>query len=395
MFTLRYLDSWRQLAAGGSGSGEMNSPRESKNIWRNPTILIDKYAKEARWLRLVPLLLIYNASQTYSQGDQGQINVGKAVHLRTEQFIDKPYRIDLPPTTIAQPLPVSKSASANGIFTTELSLPKQAASKKRKRKDVDQDDTPKAFLRLMAFQQGKRLPKGLDDGVQKSTNKKRKRRNPVGGEVNEDQEEEKDTELPNEIPKIKPGERMSEFAARVDVALPVAGLINKTGKTGKDPLGLKKSRTRTEKKMHKMNAEWREQDKKLKEKRDEEQELFEEMAEDDNGKVQWKADLKSTAGKKKGKKRRQKMLGELDDGEGDPWAVLRRNRGEVVKRDINDVVKAPPTFANVPREKFKRGDARVEVGDVPKASGSLRRREELGEMRRGVVGGYRAMMKDR
>jgi len=35
------------------------------------------------------------------------------------------------------------------------------------------------------------------------------------------------------------------------------------------------------------------------------------------------------------------------------------------------------------------------VGDVPKASGSLRRREELGEVRKSVVEGYRQMMKDR
>jgi hypothetical protein len=54
-------------------------------------------------------------------------------------------------------------------------------------------------------------------------------------------------------------------------------------------------------------------------------------------------------------------------------------------------VLAPPSFLSIPREKFKvrRGG----VDDVPNASGSLRRREELGEVRRSVVEGYRAMMR--
>jgi hypothetical protein len=56
-------------------------------------------------------------------------------------------------------------------------------------------------------------------------------------------------------------------------------------------------------------------------------------------------------------------------------------------------VQAPPTFSRVPKEKFRTLGARVEVDDVPKASGSLRRREELGELRKSVVEGYRAMMK--
>jgi hypothetical protein len=66
-----------------------------------------------------------------------------------------------------------------------------------------------------------------------------------------------------------------------------------------------------------------------------------------------------------------------------------------VKVGLNDVVQAPPTFTKVPKDKFKVRGARVEVEDVPKASGSLRRREELGSVRRSVVEGYRAMMKER
>ena len=62
---------------------------------------------------------------------------------------------------------------------------------------------------------------------------------------------------------------------------------------------------------------------------------------------------------------------------------------------LNDVVQAPPAFTKVPKEKFQVRGARVEVENVPRASGSLRKREELGSVRRSIVEGYRQMMKER
>jgi hypothetical protein len=306
--------------------------------------------------------------------------------------------LDLPPTIIARPLPTSKSAAANGIFNTEISNPKRN-NKKRKRKD-ETDDTPKAFLRLMAFKAGKKLPKALDDGV-RETKKMRKLALSTAQQENGGEDEGdnagvgKKAAVEAEVPTIRPGERMSEFAARVDAALPVSGLINKTSKNGKDPLGLKIGRTKTEKRMHRMYAEWREQDRKIKEKMEEDLELAEEEALDEDGQVKWKADIEAASGKKgkKGKGKKKKVIGEMDDGDDDPWAKLKSLRGEA-KPGLNDVVQAPPTFKTLPREKFKVRGARVDVEDVPKASGSLRRREELGEVRRSVVEGYRAMMKN-
>jgi hypothetical protein len=305
--------------------------------------------------------------------------------------------IDLPPTTIAKPLPVSKSAAANGVFTTELSNTRRG--KKRKRTKDDADDTPKAFLRLMAFQSGKKLPKGLDDGVRiTKAEKKRKIAVEKIQEENNDVivEKEKDAEKV-EMPTIRPGEKMSEFSARVDAALPVSGLINKTSRGGKDPLGLKVGRTKKEKKMHKLYDQWREEEKKIQEKKMEEEELREEeeMEEDESGRVRWKSELEGQRqgqGKKKGKGKKKRVLGEVEDGEDDPWEKIKRNRGEG-KVAFGDVVLAPPTFTKLPKEKFKVRGARVEVEDVPKASGSLRRREELSEVRKSVVEGYRAMMK--
>ncbi|KAG4427753.1 hypothetical protein IFR05_016766 [Cadophora sp. M221] len=333
-------------------------------------------------------------------------------HTRKGQ-VDKS-TIDLPPNTLAQPLSVSKSSSSNGIFTSELSNTRRsggtgAGNKKRKRKDTD-DDTPKAFQRLMAFAQGKKLPKGLDDGVRVTKTEEKKRRKIAAAaaagegegevEIIVEKEKEKAKEGVN-MPTIRPGERMSDFSARVDAALPVAGLINKSVRSGKDPLGLKVGRTKTEKRMHRMYDEWRAEEARIQERRQEAMEIAEEEEEDEDGQVRWKESSTTTGttggggGKKKKKgKGKKKILGEIDDGEDDPWANVGKSRGEV-KAGLNDVVLAPPTFTKPPREKFKVRGARVEVEDVPRKSGSLRRREELGGVRREVVQGYRDMMAKR
>lgn len=258
------------------------------------------------------------------------------------------------------------------------------------------DDTPKAFQRLMLFAQGKKLPKSLDDGV-KLTKAEKKRK--VAEEKGEELPAVQTEAVVTEVPTIRPGEKMSDFSARVDAALPVSGLINKTAKNGKDPLGMKVGRTKTEKRMHRMYDDWRAEEARRQDKRMEAMELAEEEEMDNDGQVKWKVDIEAAAGegkKKKKTKAKKKKLGEIDDGEDDPWAKIKKDRGET-KAGLHDVVQAPPTFSKIPREKFKvrvAGGA-AEVGDVPKASGSLRRREELGEVRRSVVEGYRQMMKDR
>ncbi|TVY37150.1 UPF0653 protein, partial [Lachnellula occidentalis] len=304
---------------------------------------------------------------------------------------------DLPPNTLAVALPVSKSANENSVFTTSLTNARRG-NKKRKRNVDTADDTPKAFARLMAFSQGKRMAKGLDDGIRVPKKKKVKVEgdDEDAGQKAKDQlrvkqaEKEKEKEKA-QMPTIKPGERMAEFSARVDAALPVSGLINKTAKNGKDPLGLKVGRTKKEKKMHKMYAEWRDQDARVKEKREaaQEEKEMDDLEEGEGGQVVW-ADSSTSSKKKKGKGKKKRVVGEIEDGENDPWAKIQRERGGKVA--FGDVVQAPPTFTKAPREKFKVRGAKVEVGDVPKASGSLRRREELGEVRRSVVEGYRAMM---
>lgn len=295
---------------------------------------------------------------------------------------------DLPPSVIAKPLPVAKSANSNVIFTTE-----GTTARKRKRKPVEDDDTPKAFARLMSFWNGKRLPKGPDDGLIPAKGQKRSKVKRV--KIQKEQVTEPQNARP-ELPTIRPGERMSDFAARVDLALPLNGLVNKTTKGGKDPLGLKVARTRIEKKMHRMYNEWREQDRRIKEKR---QEALEIAQEDDDEKwgVKWKVDREATGrdGKKAKKGGKRKIIGEADigDDDGDPWAIVKSARNEG-PRKLNDVAQAPPQFSKVPKEKLKASGVSVNIEDIPKASGSLRRRAELVGVRKGVVEGYRQMMKE-
>jgi len=187
---------------------------------------------------------------------------------------------------------------------------------------------------------------------------------------------------------------MSDFSARVDAALPVSGLVSKGG-AGRNIPGVKQTRTKTEKKMHRMYGEWREADQRRKEKVAEAREEAEMEGEEGGAPV-----VPDGVGRTKGK-------GGREDEEEDPWAELARRR-KVEEREqlaqrgggglvgLHDVVLAPPRFQKVPGEKFKVKDgAKVAVLDIPGAAGSLRRREELGQARKSVVEGYRAMMKER
>ena len=182
---------------------------------------------------------------------------------------------------------------------------------------------------------------------------------------------------------------MSDFAARVDAALPVSGLI---GKGGTKLPGVKVPRTKMERKMQKMQKEWREVEARRREKREE---AMEEV-EDEDGDMKINArGLNPSQSSKKGKRR-------IDDDDEDPWAAVGKSQSTKTTSPsaglvgLHDVVQAPPQFSKVPTDRFRiRNGAKISVLDVPGAAGSLRRREELGEARRSVVEGYRAMMKEK
>lgn len=306
---------------------------------------------------------------------------------------------DLAPDRIAKPLPSFDSAVKEEQKKNRQKGRQEGRRQEQRQNDLKrtrgftakfrEDDTPRAFARLMQLQAGQKPRSGLDDG---ETKKSRKKRKLLESDEDEQQPAAKaakatvvDPRTGEEL-RILPGERMSDFAARVNQALPVGGLSRK----GKNIDGAKERRTKTEKRMHKMYAEWREEEARRKEKLEEQQEKQEE---EDEEKVAEHGgqDIHVPSSSRSKKKR---MVGEVDDDEDDPWAVLKIKRD--APKGLHDVVQAPPSMKVVPKEKFKvRDGAKVSVANVPGASGmkSLKQREELGEARKEVIERYRAMMK--
>ncbi|KAF2834090.1 hypothetical protein M501DRAFT_1003495 [Patellaria atrata CBS 101060] len=296
-------------------------------------------------------------------------------HKHTRAKDDAQSNYNLPPSVVAKPLPVVRTkASKPGTDKGG-----EAARAKKKRKSLQngagENDTPKAFLRLMQFRRTGKVPDGLDDGEYY----KRKKRKVLQEDVLSVPEQEI-------IPKLKimPGERISDFSARVDQALPVAGLSTK----GKKVRGVKDRQTKHERRLQKMVATWKEEDVRIKEREQEARELAEE--EEDAEAAMWEDKTQELPGRgKKGK--RKKVVGEQGDNDDDPWKFLKSKREE--PKGLHDVAQAPPQFTKLPKEKFKiTGGARVEVSNVPKSAGSLRRREELGEARKSIVDSYRELM---
>ncbi|KAL6822434.1 hypothetical protein V8C40DRAFT_267476 [Trichoderma camerunense] len=225
---------------------------------------------------------------------------------------------DLAPTEKARSLPVNKrkAASSSG----------EQVTKKRARSSLRGNDTPRAFKRIMAVAGGKKIRSGLDDGqLDKTTTKA--------------------TDVTSEKLQIRPGENLGAFASRVDAALPVSGLAKKTSTNaeGKDALGLKVYRTRKERKMHKLYDQWRAEESKIQEKREEELErIAERDLEDDAAGILTSAAFEnenSHTKKRKGGKRKRIV-------EEDPWLELKKRRGEK-KAKVHDVVLAPPELHKV------------------------------------------------
>jgi len=197
---------------------------------------------------------------------------------------------------------------------------------------------------MMAFASGKRIHSGLDDGAPKSVKKPSSSAKKTK-EVNE----AKKTEEQVPAPSIRPGESLSDFSARVDAAIPVSGLITKTTKGGKDPLGLKVYRTLKEKKMHKLYDQWRAEERKVQERREEELELVAER-EMENGSLLMTSGIdfmnSLDGGSKGGKRKNKRKRGKKAQKEEDPWEELRRKRGENKPR-LRDVAQAPPVLPKV------------------------------------------------
>ena len=290
-------------------------------------------------------------------------------HKRDKSKSDASF-YDLPPTKIAHPLPVNKLPATIGKSGTKPA--------KRKRAHM-QDDTPRAFTRLLGEYRPPRS--GLDDGMRPSK-KARKESKHVTPTL---------APAPVVVPTIQPREPLSSFAARVDAALPFSGLSKGSGAAKE---GGRERQTKTERKMQKMQKEWREEDRKRKEKLEEEgDEDVDEAGLDELIKA-------ATKGKKKGGKKKRKGNdhgGEIDDDD-DPWAHIAAKRLEENDAKtapasgsglvgLHDVVLAPPRFSKVPKGK--------ENPSIKYGVGGLKRQQELSEARMTVVEDYRQMMREK
>ncbi|CAJ2507238.1 Uu.00g084240.m01.CDS01 [Anthostomella pinea] len=323
-------------------------------------------------------------------------------HKHTRRLKDES-TFDLPPSQVARNLPVKPKPQQQSKGKPKPgSAPQPDRKLKRKRDAGPKDDAPRAFKRLMAFAGGKKPRSGLDNGEAQNTKTKKRKAAQVSNAAADESKEAEETKTTKttssaEVPTIRPGERMSEFSARVDAAMPITGLINKSVRGNNDPLGLKKWQTKKERKMHKLYDEWREEERRAKDQKEEEVELqAEKDMEDEEAGVTWKMDAQADAsGKKKKKKgKRSKYLGETAEAEEDPWEVLKKKRGET-RPGLHDVVLAPPELTAKPSKKLLVRGAAVDVDGIPKSAGSLKRREELQSVRTDVIASYRKLMDER
>jgi hypothetical protein len=269
-------------------------------------------------------------------------------------------------------------------------------------KRAKEDDTPRAFRQLMQFKTtGRRAPSGFESGEKKSKadNKKRKREDAENkgasskkpAKTLSEQKEAAGKDAKLAMPQILPGEKLSDFSARVDRALPLAAIT-------KTQAGQRKDRdhkmTKHEKHLRRLQAGWREDEAKIREKEQEEkEEREEEMEEQIELMKKWDLERRGGKARKKGTVPKKKK-GDVGDDDPDPWAKLKK-RDKERKANPFEVAQAPPEL-KAPREIFKvRGGAKVDVANVPNAVGSLRRREELASERRNIVDEYRRMVAER
>lgn len=239
---------------------------------------------------------------------------------------------NLAPNSRARTLSVHQKSES--IFTSDKERKEKLAEKhdqrRRKRSKSGkgaEDDTPKAFARLMAFQkEGKRVRNGLDDGIREKKNKK-------GGKRQEQTQAEESVAassatLPDHtaLPKILPGERLSDFSLRVDQSLPLTGVPKHSTRNPVPGLDIKTPLTKHNKRLARMQRDWRAQEAKI---RDREEEAADEMADkrEEEGLLWLGVDVEAgvMAGKSgKGKKKRRREAAD----EVDPWRVLERKRRE-------------------------------------------------------------------
>lgn len=240
---------------------------------------------------------------------------------------------------------------SESIFTSDKERKEKLAEKQQRRrkknksgKGID-DDTPKAFARLMAFQnEGKRIRNGLDDGIREKKGKgSQKKMNASNSDSKSSrtqqgqaQSDESATQPSSStattvapMPKILPGERLSDFSLRVDQSLPLTGVPKHGTRINVPGLNIKTPLTKHNKRLARMQRDWRTQEAKIRDRKEEEEDDLAEKREED-GLLWLGVEAGKTGGKGKKKKKRDK------EDEADPWKVLERKRKEQERADAEN-----------------------------------------------------------
>jgi hypothetical protein len=224
----------------------------------------------------------------------------------------------------------------------------------------------------MAFQSGQRVRSGLDNGIRESKKDKKAKKQsttattttiPNGTKPSDNQTPSQsqpqssstptttDTTSNNNL-KILPGEHLADFSARVDQSLPLSSIPRHNHKNPSD-LKLKTSLTKHNKRLARMQSEWRNTETRLQEKREEEKDEAADQREEDS--LLWMG-VSARPGGGGGKRSKKKKREEEED----PWKILERKRredGAGRQKNLQDVVLAPPVLKplkNIFKDKGER-----------------------------------------
>ncbi|KIW21171.1 hypothetical protein PV08_01751 [Exophiala spinifera] len=294
---------------------------------------------------------------------------------------------DLPPSSRARTLSVHQKSET--IFESSKDKKSKREAKKAAKKSGLKDDTPKSFARLMAFHQhGQRLPSGLDDGTTIKTGKKKTKKNGRDSSNTNVNDEEDDDDSNNnsntnvnatEPLQILPGERLSEFAARVDQSLPLTSVPRHQTRINKIP-GLEKIKTpltKHNKRLARLQSEWRNAEAKRRAAQEEEDEELADRREEDD--LLWLGagvdkDRLRRSGLGGGGKKKNKDKKKHDPDDVDPWKQLERKRreeGELRQKNLQDVVLAPPVLKSVKNIFKDKGERSVRAEKIGTVSGVI------------------------
>ncbi|KPI35520.1 uncharacterized protein AB675_10919 [Cyphellophora attinorum] len=289
-------------------------------------------------------------------------------HKRKREDNDKA-DFDLPPTAKAAPLPATSRPKAvvalddkdgTAKRSNKRRKPNSAGSKQHQARPMD--DTPKQFARMMAFQnEGKKLRKGLDDGVvqkPKDGKKKQKKQSHNDTSTNGTQVEAGADSTIATAPaavdtpalKILPNEKLRDFALRVDQSLPLSSIPKHSTKppTTEEKAYL----TKHNKRLARMQAAWRSDEERLRQKEQQREEDVLDQKEEEG--LLW-MDVDEARRERKGKRKGK---------EGDIWAELVTKRkdglvGGTGGLNAGTAVQAPPVLRGVKNLFKERRDVKA------------------------------------